>query len=203
VRDIIESNERWADINTKSDVIQLLKLIQQAIVAKKTKVHPVHQQAIVAKKTTVHLVQALVESEHDFYAFRQNRLSHSEYFDRFKVLVETVLQKGGDMGAYTDAVIDELAKDGLTIASASTAEYEEARTKCHERYLAMCLILKADKWWVGDLMVDLENEYTRNPTNASYPETLTKAYDMIINYRLRMSQAVDSSGETGVTFYTE
>jgi hypothetical protein len=83
VRDIIQSNDRWIHTNTTSDVITLLKLIQQAIVA---------------KRTTVHQVHFLVEAEHEFFAFRQNRLSHSEYFDRFKDLVETLVQKGGDFG---------------------------------------------------------------------------------------------------------
>ncbi|MDA3875509.1 MAG: hypothetical protein PF483_00315, partial [Halothiobacillus sp.] len=187
VRDIIESNEKWADINARSDVIALLKLIQQAIVA---------------KRTTVHRIQSLVETEHEFYGFRQGKMSHSEYFDRFKDLVETVSQKGGDLGAYQELVDAQLGTEGLTPSTASDSQYEDARARCRERYLAMCLILKADKRRVGDLVVDLENEHTRNPRNASYPETLAKAYDMIINYRPRMSNPIDVSGETGVTFVT-
>ena len=190
VCDMIESHPDWHTVNNNSDVISILKLIQSAVVTKNTSKNEVH---------------SYVDAVHAFYSFKQhNNMSHSEYLDRFKDLVEVILQHGGDLGADYDRVNrylkEELNKDPELITNEDRMKAVEA---CRERFLAVCLLVKGNKNRVGDLIIDIANEFTRNPTASSYPRTLTKAYDMIINYRPRPQRVIDSYGEGGMMFLAD
>ena len=114
-------------------------------------------------------VHSYVDAMHTFYAFKKhNNMSHSEYLDRFKDLVEVILQHGGDLGADYDRVNrylkEELNKDPELITNEDRMKAVEA---CRERFWAVCLLVKADKNQVGDLIIDIANEFTRNPTASS------------------------------------
>ena len=164
-------------INNGSDVIGILRLIQHAVVTKNTSKYEVH---------------SYVDALHTFFAFKQhNNIPHSEYLDKFKDLVEIILQHGGDLGADVARVNryikEELNKD---IELITEEERRRAVDACQERFLAVCLLVKADKNRMGDLIIDIVNQFTRNPTASSYPKTLSKAYEMIINYRARQNASL-------------
>ncbi len=61
--DIIEAHEQWNQVKNLSDVIGLLKLIQQAVITKNTRKHKIH---------------AYFDALHNFYTFYQSsNMSHS------------------------------------------------------------------------------------------------------------------------------
>ena len=191
VRDMIEAHHDWRQVNDTSDVIGLLKLIQQAVVTKNTSKYEVH---------------ALVDAFHSFYSFRQGpSMSHSEYLDKFKDLVDVIIQCGSDIGCDKQQVKSYITNEwGADPEYLSEEDYNKAADACRERYLAVCLITKADKNRIGDLLIDVSNEYTRNPSSSTYPKTLTKAYELIINYKTRPHRSsVDTSIEGGLTFLND
>ncbi len=81
-------------------------------------------------------------------------------------------------------------------------DYNRAVDMSRERFLEVCFITKADRHRVGDLVIGIFNEYTRNSSSPSYPKTLTKAYEMIINYKTR-PQRYDTSYKGGLTFLND
>ncbi len=184
VRDIIEAHQQWSEVNNSSDVIGLLKLIQQAVVSKNRNKHEIH---------------AYVDALQIFYAFCQgNNMSHSEYLD-FKDLVEIVRPLGGERTMVRKFIMTEWRADPNYL---DDNDYNRAVDICRERFLAVCFITKVDRHRVGDLVIDISNEYTRNPSSPSYPKTLTKAYKMIINYKAR-PQRFDTSYKGGLTFLSD
>ncbi len=189
VRDIIEAHQQWSKVNNWLDVIGLLKLMQQAVVSKNTKKHKIH---------------AYVDALHTFYAFCQgNNMSHSEYLDRIKDLVEIVKQLGGDIGGERKMVRKFIMTEwGTDPDYLDDDDYDRAVDICHERFIAVCFITKADRHRVGELVIDISNGYTGNPSSPSYPKTLTKSYKMIINYKARL-QRYDTSYEGGLTFLND
>ncbi len=163
------------------------------------------QQAIVSRNTSKQELHALVDAVHSFYLSRQRpNMTHSEYLDKFKDLVEVVVQCGRDIGGDRIHVRNFIInKWGADPDYLNDEDYNKAVGICPERYLAMCLLSKVDKHGVGNLLIDITNEYTRNPTVSSYPKTVAKAYKMIINYRSRGHCQLLNLQEGGLTFLSD
>jgi hypothetical protein len=105
----------------------------------------------------------------------------AEYYNQFKDLVSNAEWLGSDIGLNServDANVQEIAADP---DMPTEAEWEQARARAKDEYLAVAFLLNSDKRQYGDLIWTIENEYTRG-TNT-YPMTLSAAYDYIINYQ--------------------
>ena len=62
----------------------------------------------------------------------------------------------------------------------------ERTTACNiakDEYLAICFLMNSNKHCYGGLIRDIENEHTRE--SNTYPDTLTGAYDYLVNYKAR------------------
>ena len=177
--DLLQSEPTWTVINSSHDTIGLLKLIRGARVTQKLTSDP---------------MCSVIYAEHDFYHFRQRDLSVSEYYNKFKDLITTLEQLGGDVGGYDKFIVqvmDELDLEGED----GTVEAERV---CRQRYHARLFILKSDKRRFGNLVADLENSYTRGV--KQWPDTLTKAREMLQKYRPITNVSTSSEDETGLTF---
>ena len=183
VKDIIEADDTYADINDRWDVIGLLKLIRKAVVSQRTTQHPVHS-----------LYDALTA----FWALRQGKLENSDYLERFKDLHDVVVQKGGDIGTDSQRVEKYLQTryNVDSIPNATPEQLQRATAYVKEEFLAVTFLFKADRRRYHDLLIDIENEYTRNPSTPTYPATLTHAYELIVNYKPR-STRVGAHGDEG------
>jgi hypothetical protein len=59
--------------------------------------------------------------------------------------------------------------------------FKKAVSRCKDEYIGVGLLIKSDpKRYNSSLMADLVNSYTRG--QDVYPDTLTGAYDMLVNY---------------------
>mmetsp|Transcript_1857 Transcript_1857/g.2163 ORF Transcript_1857/g.2163 Transcript_1857/m.2163 type:complete len:316 (+) Transcript_1857:405-1352(+) len=180
VRDRIEASSTWQGINDESDVIGLLKLIRQSIFT---------------GATTRKKGQSLANAELAFYRFRQgDRMSNSEFLEKFKGLVEVVEHFGGAVGQ-SDERINEHTDTPL-----QPEEREQAKMKAKDAHLAMLLISMSDPKRYGQLAADLENEHTRG--TDGYPTTVTAAYDMLVNYRTPNTPKFQPQ-DSGMAFYIE
>jgi hypothetical protein len=163
IRDRLEAHADWGAINSKSDVLALLKLIQKSMYTKSTNRHPIH---------------ALVDAETALHKFRQgDGMSNSDFLEKFKSLIDIYEHTGGDIGSATHRYRDYLlAGESDTDPDA----FKKAVSRCKDEYIGVGLLVKSDPKRYNSLMADLVNSYTRG--QDVYPDTLTGAYDMLVNY---------------------
>lgn len=163
IRDRLESSPIWEQINSMSDVMALLTLIRQLL----------YQRSMNRQAT-----HTLHDAQESFFKFRQGeKMTNSDYLERFKSLVEVLEHQGEEIGNSQTRVNSFLNDPEY----ANGNQIEQAQAQAREEYLAVALILKSDKRRYGDLVTDLVNEHTRGL--EGYPDTISKAYDMLVHYK--------------------
>jgi uncharacterized membrane protein YgcG len=185
LRNWIEAHERWGRINERSDVMELLQLIQTCMIQRQTRQKPTH---------------SLLDAETQVYTFRQRHLANNEYYEKFKDLITNAERLGSDIGAHTDrvdAILEELAVDP---DMPTEGEREQARERAKDQFLAVMFLINSDRGRFGTLVRDVENEYTRG--SDTYPSTLSAAYDYLVNYRGGDSRGSHDPHESGLSYYT-
>jgi hypothetical protein len=82
----MEAHAEWSAIDSASDVVKLLGLIQTSMTQQQTRQYSEH---------------ALIEAELQMYLFKQGKhMSNHDYYERFKDNVTTVEQLGGEVGTH-------------------------------------------------------------------------------------------------------
>jgi hypothetical protein len=184
LRNRMEADENWNDIDSNNNVMELLQLIQRCMTQRQTRQYPVH---------TLHDAEACV------FTFRQKTLANNVYYEKFKDLVETAECLGSEIGLHSDrvhALLQDIAADPDVL---TVAKVEDAQARAKDRYLAVMFLLNSDKKRYGSLVRDIENEYTRG-TNT-YPNTLSAAYAFLVNYRTDRPNNPMEADEGGLAFY--
>jgi hypothetical protein len=142
-----------------------------------------------------------------YYAYRQghNQTLH-EYLKEFQALVQVLEHYRAALGAeapYQDSVNAQImAGDGLTPAEYRTRSVAVAKKKS----VAIGFLKRAGRKRYGGLWSDLENTYTRG--QDYYPNDLTGAYNLLLNYKpppshqptRRDRHAHDDEEVSGLTF---
>jgi len=155
------------------------------------------------QKRYIYLI--LYEAMDDFYSYKQGRNeSLPDYYLNFKAKVDAIERLGG----YDALVKEELRLDGMdsstykNLSQVSPTLVAEKRKKAEEKMRAIAFMKKSDPGRYGQLMIDLENQYTLG--NNQYPETVTRAYNLICNYipphtqeRQRSTRRTTRRGGTG------
>ena len=72
LRNRMEASEQWDRINSTSDMMELLQLIQNCMMQYQTQQKPIH---------------SLLDAEAQVYGFKQKNLPNNEYYEKFKDLV--------------------------------------------------------------------------------------------------------------------
>ena len=180
IHDWIEAHEHWDAVNTSSNALGLLRLIRQSLYQRATRRQETH---------------ALIEAEITLMRFRQSeRMSNSDYLEKLRDLVEVYEHLGSEPGT-SKARIDSLLIDPEL---AGDGDRLEAKTKAREEYLAVLLLAKSDPKRYGTLVTDVENAYTRGQNG--YPTTVSRAYDMLVNYRNPNQASRMQNQDTGIAF---
>ncbi|KAG7374846.1 reverse transcriptase RNA-dependent DNA polymerase [Nitzschia inconspicua] len=164
VTDRLESCEEWEKIDESSDVLELLKLIRKSLYTRSTSKQPTH---------------SLQEAQDRFMLFRQaGHMNVNTYFETFKSLYEAYEHLGGGTGHSLTGLQQFLKpKDS---ANVTYQELKDAEKAAREEFLGIRLIRCSDPNRYAGLLADVENSYTRGVDG--YPKTLTKAYEMLVNY---------------------
>ncbi|KAG7373144.1 hypothetical protein IV203_033868 [Nitzschia inconspicua] len=160
----LESSDEWESLDGSSDVMGLLKLIRQSLYTRST-----------SKQAT----QSLQEALDRFMGFRlAGHMKLGTYFDTFKSLYEAYEHLGGGTGHSLEGLQRFLKSKDPT--NPSYQELKEAEKAAKEEFLGLRLIRCSDPHRYAGLMADIENSFTRGIDG--YPTTLTKAYEMLVNY---------------------
>ena len=94
--------------------------------------------------------------------------------------------------------MDTLAADPAAPTDLETAQAREA---AREEYLAVLLIRLSDPKRYLTLIVDLQNNHTHG--TDQYPNTIAKAYDMLVHCRNPSRQPRMDHQDMGMSFYNE
>ena len=167
IRDRVEASSKWNGINRASDVMELLTLIRQSLYQRSTTRHPTHN---------------LVDAYKSLYRFRQGEhMSNSEYLEKMKDLIEVVEHFGEEIGCTQSRIASFLDRSSDDNQERSEQDFTTAKLRAREEFMACLLLTQSDPKRYGNLILDVENEFTRG--TDGYPNTLSKAYDMLVNYK--------------------
>ncbi|KAG7361120.1 hypothetical protein IV203_036220 [Nitzschia inconspicua] len=162
VRTRLKSAKSWAELNQKSDIIGLLKLLQSCL----------HDAPGKYESDTI------VEAHDRFSSFRQNDLSVDDYHTQFKGLVDALEYSEGNIGLSEKRIMR--FNDSKGPHETTKQEWAEATARARDDLLAVRFIKRSDPSRYGALIADLQNQYARG--NNQYPTTLDDAYTMLTNY---------------------
>ena len=184
VRDRIEAAATWEAINEGSDTMGLLRIIRQSLFSGATTRKNVHSK---------------IDAATALYKFKQgDQMTNSEYLEKLKGLVEVFEHFGGQPGIEQDRIDAHIT--AADAANPTDAEIAAAKVLARDEYMASMLLIKSDPKRYGALTADIENNHTRG--NDTYPSTLSRAYDMLINYRSPTSNQFQTQ-DGGLSFYTD
>ena len=161
----MEASDTWGHINDASDIMGLLQLIQNCMIQRQTCQKPIH---------------SLLDAEAQVYGCKQKTLPNNEYYEKFKDLVTNADRLGSTIGVHpqrVDMILTGIATDPDL---PTNAELEQAREVAKDQFLAIMFLLNCDCNRYGNLVQDIENEYTRG--TDTYPTSLSAAYDYLVNY---------------------
>jgi hypothetical protein len=180
----IEADGQWDNINNDCDVIRLLELIRNCEVQRQTRRDE---------------DDTLIEAERAVMNYKQNSLSDSEYYETFKDKVATADRLGAAIGEHPTRVQERLVEVAMDENNPTEDERRTATQEAKDKYLARLFLVNSDKKRYGSLIRDIRNDFTRG--QDTYPDTLTGAYDFIVNYEApRSTRHVD---EGGMAFYNQ
>jgi len=165
LRNCVEAHKRWATIDAASDVIGLLKIIQECIIQGQTRRYDMH---------------CTHDAEQQYYQFYQGaNMSCHDYYEKYKDIIMTALHLGSDLGS-TRKYIEDVLKDKAADPDKPTnTKFKHAIATSHNWYIVMSLLLHSDPKQYSGMVHDVESFYTFG--NDIYPETLDEAYDYLVN----------------------
>ena len=144
VRDKIEADESWQDVNDSSDPIELLKLIRTSIYQRGT-----------SRKAT----HAYIEASRALELFHQgDKMPNHLFLARFKELVEVFEHLGGEPGTSQALIEPYIMKYARDPEFPTDQEQADAIMRAREQYLAILFLFKADKKRYGSLLTDIQND---------------------------------------------
>jgi len=155
----MEAHLQWASIDAGSNVIALLKWIQECMMQDQTHKYNMH---------ATHNAKGASMTDHDYYK-------------KCKDIVHIAIHFGSSMGGswkYVNAVLLTSAADPN---NPTDKEVESAIKKAQSQFVAMGLLLHSDQQQYAGMVHDIENQYTYGKN--IYPDTLGDAYKYLINYK--------------------
>jgi hypothetical protein len=149
------------------------------------------------KATNCHPTHAYYEANIALGKFCQGEdMSNSDFLEKFKSLINIFIHAGGDPGCssarYRDFALD------TENPKMDTDDYDKAVKRCRDEWMGVALVLKSDPKLYHTLMADLINSYTHG--QDVYPNNLTGAYDMLVNYHSPTSHVRSHVQDHGVAF---
>ena len=146
-------------------------------------------------------VHSLFDAEAFVLNYKQSKqTSNHEYYEKFKDSVATAERLSSDIRLYASRIASILNHIAVNPDVPTAIDRTTACNTAKDEYLAICFLMNSDKYRFGGLIRDIENEHTRG--SNTYPDTLTGAYDYLVNYKgSRLSS--NNQDEGGLAFYNE
>ena len=183
----MEASNTWGGINNALDGMGLLQLIQNCMVQHQTCQKPIH---------------SLLDTEAQVYGFKQKTLPNNKYYEKFKGLVTNANQLGSSIRAHPKQVTKILQDIAVDPDMPTTREHEHAKKELtKDQFLVVMFLINCNHNWYGNLVRDIENEYTHRMD--TYPTSLSAAYDYIVNYHPENRSSQHDPDKGGLSYYTK
>ena len=185
MREKLEALENFDDIKSEFDVLALLVEIKTINFKFEDQKYP---------------FGAVYYANKRFYNYKQGTdETNNEHYEKFNNLVSVVDSYGGLLGHESILISDDEEFSNLSQNDQKQkANIDAANARNKEKFLSFCLIAKADPVRYGDLKTNLENEYTKG--NNQYPTTLTKALQLLTNYKSDKKKFNKNNNKNNVSF---
>jgi hypothetical protein len=170
----LEERPEWAALKVSCDVLQLLELIRSFVFKYEDRMY---------QPLSLH------EATQNFYGFRQGNMSNADYLQSFKNRLEMASSHGVVLfhreiavmlmrQTPADAHKDFESEDpGNLTPDEREAYLKQSKEVCQ----AIAFLAQSDMKRYGDLLLELQNDYTKGV--VSYPKTLTKAHQYLNDYK--------------------
>eukprot|EP00543_Licmophora_paradoxa_P014155 CAMPEP_0202465410 /NCGR_PEP_ID=MMETSP1360-20130828/65509_1 /ASSEMBLY_ACC=CAM_ASM_000848 /TAXON_ID=515479 /ORGANISM="Licmophora paradoxa, Strain CCMP2313" /LENGTH=203 /DNA_ID=CAMNT_0049089145 /DNA_START=40 /DNA_END=654 /DNA_ORIENTATION=+ len=127
------------------------------------------------------------------FTFKQSKsMTNADYLKKFQKLVTF---HGSIIGEKKDK-LNVVAKDPN---KPTVEETKKAKSKAQVQYFAILFVRNADKSHFGKPIANLQNSFMMD--NVRYPRTMTKAYEILVNYK-QFVQHVNDPNEHSISYYT-
>ena len=126
---------------------------------------------------------ALSQARRRFYNLSQGRKTVTEYYHSFQMEYDTI-------GLLHGWPLPDIRLDDGVQPSAAGKDDVATQTAIHQREIATCFVLGADKGRFGKLQRDLQDNFARG-TNQ-FPTTLTTAYNLLLTTEATLVAASDT-----------
>ena len=185
VVDRLKASDSWNHINMENDVMGLLRLIRTSMYTGATSKNSLH---------------SLLEAQNTFFSFRQTgRMSNAEYLRNFTALTDQVVHLHGDFGTDESYVTERILEDGRDPTNRDVRA--DVVLTIREEYLAMRFFVHADPRRYGSLVANVQNDFVGGVDK--YPKTVSKAYDMLVNFVNPNKHHGLDDQDSGMSFYQE
>jgi hypothetical protein len=183
--DRLKASATWNAINASNDLMGLLRLIRTSMYTGATSKNSLH---------------SLLEAQNKFFSFRQtSRMTNADYLRNYTALADQVVHLHGDFGTDAEYVTERIEGDNGDPLDVVT------RTNMilliREEYLAMRFFVHADPKRFGPLIANAQNDFVGGVDK--YPKTISKAYDMLVNYVSPTKLSAGEDQDTGMSFFQE
>lgn len=180
MREKIEALEAYETIKTEYDVLALLKEIK--VINFKF-------------EDQKYAYGAVYYANKRFYNYKQGAEdTNNEHYDKFNNLVSVVESYGGLLGQEKILLLEDTEYEELSETEQKLSKnIKAAKERNKDKFLSFCFIAKADNARYGELKTDLENEFTKG--NNQYPTTLTKALQLLTNYKSNKNKTPNTKNQ--------
>ena len=182
----LRSHSNWESVSKMYDVLSVLESIKKI-----TYDFQGQKQDVVS----------LYMSNRTMYTYRQQPgQTNADLHEKFTAIAEVIEANGGKIGREPSMLNAEAVRAGATdFESASLDIKEAAQAICQTKYLAIALLVAADRGRYASLLEELENDNTKGKDN--YPTTMAGTLNLLMNYKGSSKQNQPVPGTGGLTFY--
>ena len=106
---------------------------------------------------------------------------NANYISKFKNTIEVIEHYGGTIREDKALVLEKLKSAGRNNKTVSAEEIETAQDLAKRKMHAIAFLKRADKGRYGQLITDLENQFTRG--TDQYPMSVTETFNLLVNYK--------------------
>ena len=124
----------------------------------------------------------LHDANQKFCRYYQTRhTSKPQYLKTFNNRVSVIYSYGVSIGTYSGLAKADLMEISKNSSYSTDAERQQAAEAAKKKHLGVVMLCGANRGRYGKLVEELWNDFTKR--NDYYPEYLTEAYNLLINYK--------------------
>jgi hypothetical protein len=166
MRQRLEALGNFKQMSTQGGSIALLKAIKSLVYNFQSQKYLPHSLHLAAQQ---------------FYSCKQSkRMLTQSYIEEFQSCIDMIKESGGSI-RYSPEMVKRLCKQkGTPLKDMDKTATLAIQQEAEERYLAVAIMIGADRSRFGTLLEDLQNNYLQKRDN--YPKTMAESYNLLTNW---------------------